>query len=365
MRVWGLPGNVEKWLKSRGVRCVPFDGKPARRGGAILVGHGAGRGLWRALLEEIARGSFAVFLSLDGLGGRETPGGAWMQTLGSPSTLVRDFAVPNAPADEQKLYSSEFFGQLHFRACNLPPGKHQVEIGMCEAFCTEPGKRVYDVKINNRVVISRMDLLVAAGGPRRALLRTFTAAARSGCIDIDTVPRINSPSISFIRIRDRQGKLLLQFDVASFAADTLGRLPLAKKGRIRRTADWLYHKECVAKAHPIFDGLQDKGIMDHDFYGAVISQRILEDIADSDDVAAAAFQTGPYYSGIMLASYPLVAGRFLVNTFDVIENVGSHPAADRMLLNMVRYAQDRSRQRPAPLPRNFEKTLREIGYVGL
>jgi hypothetical protein len=33
--------------------------------------------------------------------------------------------------------------------------------------------------------------------------------------------------------------------------DSVGWLPLVKKGRCYRVGDWLYHKECVAKAHPV------------------------------------------------------------------------------------------------------------------
>ena len=96
----------------------------------------------------------------------------------------------------------------------------------------------------------------------------------------------------------------------------------------------------------------------------------MRDFVHVDDVAAAAFQTGatldancPYNSGIMLASYPFGAGRFIVNTFNVLENLGAHPAADRMLLNMINYAHQRVRPKPAPLPRNFEKVLKAIGYT--
>src|SRR6266478_5737643 len=48
--------------------------------------------------------------------------------------------------------------------------------------------------------------------------------------------------------------------------DVVGWLPLAKKGRCYKFIDHLYHKECVAKAHPIFDGLQANAILDWYYY---------------------------------------------------------------------------------------------------
>ena len=41
-----------------------------------------------------------------------------------------------------------------------------------------------------------------------------------------------------------------------------GWLPLLKKGRCYKFHDWVYHKECVAKIHPLFEGLQSCGICD-------------------------------------------------------------------------------------------------------
>ena len=43
----------------------------------------------------------------------------------------------------------------------------------------------------------------------------------------------------------------------------------------------------------------------------------------------------------MLAVYPYGAGRFILNTLAIRETLGTHPAAGRLLLNMIRYA-DRS-----------------------
>ena len=58
--------------------------------------------------------------------------------------------------------------------------------------------------------------------------------------------------------------------------DAVGWLPLAKKGRCYEFNDWLYHKECVAKAHPVFEGLQAKGILDCYYYGPVIPHYIFD-----------------------------------------------------------------------------------------
>jgi hypothetical protein len=150
--------------------------------------------------------------------------------------------------------------------------------------------------------------------------------------------------------------------------DPAGGLPLQNKGRAYDFNDWLYHKECVAKAHPIFEGLTAPGIMDWDYYGPVISRTIFDGQDTPSEVMAAAFALGysipgGYASGWMLGPYRFGAGQFVFNSFNILENMGAHPAADRLLINLIRYASPLAAAPLAPLPANFAAQLSAIGYV--
>jgi len=151
--------------------------------------------------------------------------------------------------------------------------------------------------------------------------------------------------------------------------DPTGWLPLQKKGRVYDFNDWLYHKECVAKAHPIFEGLAAPGIMDWDYYGPVISRTLFDGQDTPLEVMAAAFALGysipgGYASGWMVGAYRFGAGRFVFNSFKILENLGAHPAADRLLTNLVQYADRQvSAEPPAPLPADFAAQLAAIGYA--
>jgi hypothetical protein len=122
-------------------------------------------------------------------------------------------------------------------------------------------------------------------------------------------------------------------------------LPLKNKGRCRSFHDWLYHKDCVANRHPVFEGLQGPGIMDWDYYGPVIPRDVFERQDTPDETIAAAFATGNsqyprgYGSSLLIAMYKVGEGRLILSTPYVLENLVSHPAADRLLANLVRYAQ--------------------------
>jgi hypothetical protein len=154
--------------------------------------------------------------------------------------------------------------------------------------------------------------------------------------------------------------------------DAVGWLPLAAKGRCHEFSNWLYHREDVARRHPIFAGLPPAGIMDWDYYGPVIPRYVFEGQPAPDDVAAAFFAVGyasmteqvksGYASGLIAASYPFGAGRFLLNSLRILENVDRHPAADRLLLNMVAYGTALTTEAVAPLPGDFDALLGAIGY---
>ena len=179
--------------------------------------------------------------------------------------------------------------------------------------------------------------------------------------------------------RMAQGSAVVFLSPAAFQRDEdpVAWLPFSPKSRYFRFDDVsIYHKECVAKAHPLFDGLQAKGIMNWDYYGPMIPHYAFDGLATPEDVAAIGFAVGfygAYTSGVLLGSYhcsvrndsftPMGTGMFMVNTFPILENVDAHPAADRLLLNLINHAARSTDEPVTPLPDNFDDQLRKIGYL--
>lgn len=58
----------------------------------------------------------------------------------------------------------------------------------------------------------------------------------------------------------------------------------------------------------------------------------------------------------------LGAGRIVLNTFRVCEQLGQDPLAERLLRNMLRYASAGVSQPLADLPPDFERQLEAMGY---
>ncbi|MHB8522845.1 MAG: glycoside hydrolase family 2 protein [Limisphaerales bacterium] len=146
-------------------------------------------------------------------------------------------------------------------------------------------------------------------------------------------------------------------------AGNVGWLPLAKKGSLASIVGWLYQKDEWAKEHPIFGGLPAGGLMDYTFYREIIPDAVwMGQEPPREAVAGAIKASQDYSSGLLVTVNDLGAGRFILNTLRIRENLGSHPAADRLLNNLLRFAAG-AREKPlADLPADFEAQLKAIGY---
>jgi hypothetical protein len=139
-------------------------------------------------------------------------------------------------------------------------------------------------------------------------------------------------------------------------------LPLAHKGTIVPIWGWLYLKDEWCKRHPIFDGLPCGGLMDYAYYRELIPDLVGQgQDPPAEAVAGAIKASQDYSSGLMVAVYELGAGRFVVNTLHVRNNLARHPAAERLLRNMLRYAARDVAKPPASLPADFDRQLRDMG----
>ena len=145
--------------------------------------------------------------------------------------------------------------------------------------------------------------------------------------------------------------------------DPVGWVPLKGKGALDARRSWLYLKDEWAKRHPIFDGLPAGGLLDTAFYREIIPDHVWAGQEPPAEAVAGAINAAQaYWSGLLVAVHKLGAGRFVVNTMRVSEELGRHPAAERLLRNMLRYAARDAGKPLADLPADFDATLKALGY---
>ena len=140
-------------------------------------------------------------------------------------------------------------------------------------------------------------------------------------------------------------------------------LPLAKKGTAKQIRGWLYLKDEWSKTHPIFEGLPSGGLMDYTYYRELISDLVFSGQEPPFEAIVGAVKASQDYdSGLMMSVYTFGAGRFVLNTLNIRNQLTTHPAAGRLLLNMLRYASSEANKPLAPLPSDFDQQLDALNY---
>ena len=231
------------------------------------------------------------------------------------------------------------------------------------------GDRSTHPKVNAEVVLwGEDDTLLTWLGGHNIAARPFTADNQTGREIILVGSRW--PSSRELEAFQTLAKHLARGSTAIFLSpEVFARdgnpvhwVPLETKGSLALTSDWLYHKDEWAKPHPIFESLPT-GMMDYAFYREIIPPRVWTGQDPPEEAVCGANNASlDYSSGLMLSVHQFGHGRFILNTLRLRENLGKHPAADRLLVNLIQYAAQACDTPLAELPADFEEGLKMIGY---
>ena len=165
------------------------------------------------------------------------------------------------------------------------------------------------------------------------------------------------------RIARGSTAVFLSPEVFKRGDNAVGWVPLEKKGQLRNLASWVYLKDEWTKNHPVFEGLPAGGLMDYTFYRDIIPDVVWSGQDPPAEVVVGAVATSlGYGSGLMMSVHHLGAGRFILNTLRIRDNLGSDPVAERLLRNALRYAARQLDQPAAELPADFQARLHALGY---
>ena len=158
--------------------------------------------------------------------------------------------------------------------------------------------------------------------------------------------------------------VFLSFDVFKKGDDApTFWLPLAQKGVRTGLPVWLYHKDDWAKNHPIFDGLPAGCILSDTFYREIIPNNGFNGQDGLETAVAGMIDASSNYgSALTVGVFRLGAGRFVLNTLRIRENLGKDPVAERLTRNLLRFAAADTAQPVANLPPDFENQLKAMGY---
>jgi beta-galactosidase/beta-glucuronidase len=144
-------------------------------------------------------------------------------------------------------------------------------------------------------------------------------------------------------------------------SDTLRWAPFsaAERPSLASTPTWYFRADHWAKNHPIFEGLPSGGVMDYRFYREIIDGKVIEGVTSVDEaVCGTVYTSAENPSSALITSVHLLgAGRFILNTLRIRENLGRVPAAERLLRNMLNYAAKGTTEPVRALPVGFNEQL--------
>jgi hypothetical protein len=111
-------------------------------------------------------------------------------------------------------------------------------------------------------------------------------------------------------------------------------------GPVKKTELWLYHIDCIAKPHPVFEGVSSGCLMDPEYTGAILPQFIRGNGSTPVNVLCGAFGlgqmvSGGYNSGAAMGEYAWGKGRIILNNLCLLDGIGANPVAERIVLNMA------------------------------
>ena len=121
---------------------------------------------------------------------------------GADNGLTIDRPGMKIPGSKRpQLYVTEWYSMKGYRF-KLANGTYTVRLHFAETFeqHTTAGQRLFSVKINGEEKLKDLDVLKAAGGFAKPLVKEFKIAVTDGVLHIEFVANVQNPEINAIEI---------------------------------------------------------------------------------------------------------------------------------------------------------------------
>ncbi|MBX7246716.1 MAG: hypothetical protein K1X53_14560 [Candidatus Sumerlaeaceae bacterium] len=132
--------------------------------------------------------------------------GVNVDVTGENSVRASAAPITGATPDMQPLLQRSRYGaDFRYVFTGLPTeAPVSVELGFAETEASGPGQRVFQVDINGRRIVSRMDVFKAAGGRNRAVVRQISQTPNRGVFDIRFQGLTGEAMVSYIRLHNSE-----------------------------------------------------------------------------------------------------------------------------------------------------------------
>ncbi len=132
-------------------------------------------------------------------------------------------------ADRPWLFTSGCLGLVKFDlplvddAWSVGVGRYALRLGFAAPRGDKTGQRVFDIKLQDKVVLKGFDIVKAAGGPDRAVVKVFNGVEVAGNLKVELIPKAPKPTAA-------QAPVINYIEaVAEDVAQLVARTPKAAK----------------------------------------------------------------------------------------------------------------------------------------
>jgi hypothetical protein len=109
----------------------------------------------------------------------------------SADRLLALFKTPGKMEPDVNALAREFAQarRVYLSKAEWKPGTYTVRLHFAELAEVKPGERVFSVKLQGKTVLEALDVAKEAGGPRRAVVKTFPGVAAGKVMDLEFCPK--------------------------------------------------------------------------------------------------------------------------------------------------------------------------------
>jgi hypothetical protein len=132
-------------------------------------------------------------------GGGATGGFAADRHFSGGSTYSTGSAIGNTTSDA--VYQTERYGNFSY-SVPVENGKHTVTLKFAEIFFDDPGRRLFDVKAEGKVVLDNFDVFQFTGGKNVARDKVLSVDVADGDLDLQFISVKNNAKVSGIEIEE-------------------------------------------------------------------------------------------------------------------------------------------------------------------
>jgi hypothetical protein len=117
---------------------------------------------------------------------------------GSSTTYSNANTIANTA--DPKLYQSERWGSSFGYSVPVANGSYTLNLYFAEIFYTSAGKRVFNVAAQGQTVLSNFDIVAAAGGANRAIVKSIPVTVTNGVLSVNFTSVVDNAKISAIEV---------------------------------------------------------------------------------------------------------------------------------------------------------------------